>query len=134
MAKLPAINRLVTEDFPDQKKWVGRLLQPLNQFMESVYAGLNKGLTLRDNLAADVLTVDVDGAFPVKLAWRLTAKPIAVLVGDVQRSDGGTFALSGAPGLRWSFNQSAQLQIDEVTGVTPTSTTRYKFTLICFTG
>lgn len=134
MSTLPPISRLITEDFGDQKKWIARLLQPLNQFMESIYAALNRGLTIKENMSGDIIITEVDGTFPVKLAWSLKSKPIAVNVGDIQRSDGGTFSLSGAPGIRWSYNQNGQLQIDQVTGITPTPAQKFKLTLQCYTG
>lgn len=135
MSTLPPIQRLVLEDFPtDERKWLGKLLQPVNQFFESVYSALNRNLSLADNLSADVRTVELDGQFPLKLAWTLKSKPAAVLVGDVYRTDGTTITLSAAVFVQWQFNQSSQLQIDGVVGITPSGTAKYKVSLVSFTG
>jgi hypothetical protein len=134
MSRLPPIQRLVTEDFPEQKKWLGKLLQPLNQFMESIYSTLNKNITIADNLAADIRTIELDGTFPVNLSWSLTAKPIAVVVGDCYKSSGASMTLTSAVQVQWQFNQSGQLQIDAIAGVTPSASTKYKVVLMSFTG
>lgn len=134
MAKLPPVQRLVTEDFSDQKKWIGKLLSPINQFMESIYQSLNRGLTLKDNLAADVLETQLEGVFPAKIAWTLKSKPVAVLVGQVELVSGATVSLSSAVGIRWSYNGQGVLQIDQVLGITPSATAKYRLTLVCFTG
>lgn len=134
MSTLPPIQRLVVEDFQDQKTWIGRLLQPLNQFFESVYSALNKNLTIADNISGDVQTIELDGTFPIKLAWKLKMRPVALLVGNVYRSDGSSTTLTEAVFLQWNFNQSSQLQIDGVVGITPTDAAKYKVLIVCFTG
>lgn len=135
MALLPPIARLVLESFPkDEQKWLGILLQPLNQFIEATYAALNRGLTLKDNLAADIRELNCDSAGPFKLAWNLKQRPLTVNVGAVRRTDGSVFTLADAVGVRWSFTQSGELQIDQVVGITPTASAKYTLTLVCFTG
>lgn len=61
MAKLPSLIRLLVEDFPDQKEWIGKLLQPLNQFMESTAASINKSLTVQDNIDQQYVEVSITG-------------------------------------------------------------------------
>ena len=48
--KLPVYKRINREDIPDAEDWIGRLLYPINQFFESVSAGLNKNITFQDNI------------------------------------------------------------------------------------
>ena len=135
MSQLPPINRLTLEDFPtEQRKWLGQLIQPLNQFIESVYSALNRNLTVSENCSGDIKLVELDGTFPVKLSWSLRSKPVAVLVGNVYKSDGSSLTLSAACFVQWSFNQSSQLQIDSVVGITPSGSTKYKVQLVCLTG
>ena len=135
MSLLPPINRLILEDFPaEPRKWLGKLIQPVNQFFESIYSALNKGLTIADNFAGEVKTVELDGTFPLKLTWSQKSKPVAVLVGDVYRSDGSAVSLTYGVFVKWSFNQSAQLQLDAVVGISPTSSAKYKVSLVCLTG
>jgi len=134
MAKPIKADRLIVEDYKEQKSWIGKLLSPINSFMESVVAALNRSLTLKENLAADMLTVQLDGTMPVKLAWTLKARPRAVSVGDVYRKDGASVTLTDAVGIKWSYNQQGQLQVDQVVGITPSSSAVYVVELVAFTG
>ena len=79
MAAVPSIRRLLLEDFPDQAEWIEKLLQPVNQYMEQSAAAL-RALTINDNMLGAIKTVELDGTFPVKIAWSV-AKPVSVLVG-----------------------------------------------------
>ena len=134
MARIPPLQRFSQEDFPDQNTWIDRLLQPLNAFFERITAVLNKGITVTDNMAGAMVTVELNGTWPVRVAWSLEQRPVSVLVGNVYRSDGASFTLTDAVQVQWQFNQAGQLQIDGVTGITPTSGTKYKVLLECKTG
>ncbi len=134
MAKIPPISRVSQEDFPEQASWIGRLIDPINSFVERTVAVLNKGLTVGDNMAGAMKLVEVNGTWPVKVAWELSARPMSVLVGNVYRTDGASFSLTDAVQVQWQFNQSGQLQIDGVTGITPSSADKYKVLLECKTG
>lgn len=134
MAKQPRFTRLLTDDFKDQSEWIGRLLDPINNYMEQNNAALNKALTLADNMAAALLTIELDGQFPLKLRWDLTARPVSVIVGNVYRSNGANFTLTSAVQVQWSFNQASQLQIDGVVGITPSASAKYKLVIECKTG
>lgn len=50
--KLPTIKKILREDLKAAPDWVGRLIDPINSFMESVYTALNKNITLYDNVAS----------------------------------------------------------------------------------
>jgi len=132
MAQVPSKRRLVTEDFKSQIGWIEKLIQPINEYMESTTAALNKALTIKDNFAGDIQVVELDGVWPVKVSWKI-ARPAAVLVGNTVKSDSSSLVLTGAVQVQWSFNQSGQLQIDSVVGITPTSAVRYKVTLVILT-
>jgi hypothetical protein len=135
MALLPPIARLVLETFPNaEQKWLPLLLQPLNSFIESVYGALNRSLTLRENMAADIKELNADSLGPFKLAWNLKQRPVAVFIGNIRRTDGSIVALPAAVSIRWSFTQAGELQIDQIIGITPTASEKYTLTLVCFTG
>ncbi len=149
MAKIPPIRRISTEDFKEQAGWIEKLLAPINSYMEQTTSALNRGLTIGDNFAGELRDVDVDGTYPLKLSWTLAARPRAVLVGNVQRTNGAavdleqeidtedsstSVILSIPVFVQWSFNQAGQLQIDNVVGVTPTAAAKYKLTLLILTG
>ena len=134
MAKLPPSQKLALEDFQEQAKWIDRLISPINAFMERMTAVLNKGITINDNMAGLVTTVELSGTWPVKVAWTLSQRPATVLVGQVYRTDGTSFTLTDAVQVQWQFNQSGQLQLDGVTGITPSSSAKYKVVLECKAG
>lgn len=51
MAKIPAITSIPIESFPkDVQAWVGKLLNPLNQFLNAAVLALSANLTFSDNL------------------------------------------------------------------------------------
>ncbi len=133
MAKLPSLLNISPESFADVK-WMPRLLGPVNLFMQSVVAAFNKQLTIEDNFAGKVMSAVLDGTMPMKLAWPLGAHPMLVVVGQVARVDGVSFTAADTVGIQWSFNQASQLQIDSVTGITPSASIRYRLTLLCLTG
>lgn len=128
MSRVPRIQRLLMETFSGQP-WMEPLVNTLNQFMDEVVSSLDKDLTLTDNMAAEIRTVEVNGTYPLKLAYTLNRRPVSVLVGDVKRSDGTSFTLTDAVFVQWSFNQAGQLQIDNVVGISPSASVKYKLTL-----
>lgn len=134
MAQIPPLRRILTEDFSEQSEWIGKLIQPLNEHMEKVVRALDKGLTISENTSGRIIDITLDGAFPLKLAWGLRSRPRTVIVGAVRKADGTAFTLTDAVQVQWQYNQSGELQIDAVTGVTPSATNKYILTLEVKTG
>jgi hypothetical protein len=87
VARLPQSRKLLAEDFKDQP-WIAPLLASLNQFMDDVNSALKQSLTINDNFMGKILTVEVNGQFPVKLRWDIPSKPLSVVVGNWYRKDG----------------------------------------------
>jgi len=129
MSAVPQLRKLLTEDFPDQSEWIGKLIQPLNDHMEKVVRSFDKSLTMEENMSAQIIDVSVSGVYPVKIAWSLKRRPRTVIVGNVRRTDGTSFVLTNAVQVQWQFNQQGELQIDTVVGVTPTASTKYTITI-----
>jgi hypothetical protein len=119
MARIPPLRRLLSEDFSDQSSWIGKLLEPINNYFEQNTSALTKNLTINDNFSGSIRTVDIDGTFPVRLSWDITARPTTVIVGDVRTIDGSALNLNRAVAVQWSFNQRGELQIDNVVGLLP---------------
>lgn len=150
MAGLPPLRRLLIEDFPDQKKWIGPLLLVVNNFFEAVVGALNKSLSIVQNTTSDLKAVVLSNvptpntsggaAGPTSVAWSKNSAPVAVLVGNVTQFTGNplqatTFTLSSAVQVQWSMSQDGKsLQITGVAGITPSSSTQYALTLICIAG
>jgi len=135
MAKFGNLRKLTTEDFNGQE-WAQKLIVPFNMLIDAIQAALNRALTLGENMSAKLVEVEIDGTYPVKLAWDLPAKPVSVLVGDVYRSDGTDMTLTEAVFVQWSYNQNGQLQIDNAVGFPdPASpSVKYKLNLEVKTG
>ncbi len=137
MSKIPPVRRLVTEDFQDQKKWIGKLFQPLNNFMESVVSVLNHDLTFADNISGAIIEVTFNSlptaTAPLPLAWTLPHAPVALVVGNAVRTDGTAEAFTAAVQIQWTFGNKG-LQVTNLMGVTPTNNKKYTLTLLAFTG
>jgi hypothetical protein len=133
MAKIPPIRRISTEDFKEQAGWIEKLIAPINEYMERTTSALNRSLTINDNFAGEIRVVEVDGTYPLKLAWNLSSRPQAVLVGQTALSSGAPLTLTEAVQIQWTFNQAGQVEITGVVGVTPSSTVKYKLTLVFLT-
>ena len=94
MAQLPKLSRFQTEDFQkDQRKWIGKLLQPLNSFMQSVVSGLDRNLTVNQNMQGEIKSLNVRGGGEVKFKYSATQRPAVVLVGRVIDKTGVVLAL-----------------------------------------
>ncbi len=83
--------RFQVEDFDnEQKSWIGKLLGPLNSYTEQVVQAVNQGLTLSDNLKAQVSDVNVivSQAYPIVQSYTLNEKPVSVHIAQVRALDG----------------------------------------------
>jgi hypothetical protein len=136
MARLPNIKRLLTEDFREQNTWIGKLLQPLNQFMESVTTAFNKGLTVTENLDAQVASVTltegrVDADTPVFFKSTCRGTPKGVLVSNALDVDNKGF--TGPVSVIWSYvPDEKQVKITHVYGLAA-SGGKYTLTLFIHT-
>jgi hypothetical protein len=104
--KLTNVRRLLAEDFPDQK-WIGKLLQPLNQFIENVTQALTKNLTVADNLDQQISEVTFTGNASVQFKAALRTRPRGVVVSDVQTVT-GTAPTAAVQPASWSYNSADQ--------------------------
>jgi len=87
MSKISSSKKLILEDLPaEQRSWMKKVIEPLNRFLEQTYFALVNGLTIRDNLKAQISdsTVEINQVYPVKIAWTLNERPSAVLVALIQ--------------------------------------------------
>jgi hypothetical protein len=120
MARIPAINRLVQEDFKDQP-WIGKLIQPLNTFMTETIQAFNKGLTLSENSQAMVTTQRVKSGSPLDFSpvtfTSTIGRPVGVYV--VQCVDVNYSQVMTAPvNAAWSYNPgNGLISLDYVTGI-----------------
>lgn len=86
MAKINSSKKLVLEDLPAEvRPWMKKVVEPLNRFLEQVYYALVNGLTITDNLKAQLSTstVEPNQVYPIRIAWTLNERPNAVLVASI---------------------------------------------------
>lgn len=134
MAKIPSFKRILSDQLTKYQDLQEPVFSVLNSFMESVTRALNGQLTFKENLDAQVMTFQDDGQYPVKLAWTRDSKPTALWLGSISRVDGADVTLSVAVTPNWKFNQSGQIEIISMTGLSASSINKYNITLIAITG
>ena len=89
--RLPSFTRIVREDLPSEvQSWIDKLINPLNSFMLTIRNGLNKGLTVNDNLGGAVKTVTVRGG-AVEFAYSTSRPPKAVILGSWRNTTTSTW-------------------------------------------
>lgn len=134
MAKIPPLRRIVAEDFPsDVQKWAGKLLQPLNLFLESVTTALNNNLRFGENFDGVVKSLDVS-SFPASFKWTRTAKPIGLWIVQCKETSGVHANFTTALFADWQYTQDGQIQILNIPGIVPTAANKYTVTMIAITG
>lgn len=137
MSKLPQLKRLVVDDFQDQKSWISKLFLVVNPFMESMVGCLNQAITVRENMAADILSVTFSSvptpSAPLIVGWKQRSIPISIHVGKCVRLDGASFTATAAIGIQWAWTEKG-LAITNLLGVVPNQSNKYILTLVCFTG
>lgn len=132
MATLPVIKRFLTEDFPSQASWIGVLFYPLNLLLNTIYSALNNGITLSQNVQAQVATLPVSGASPsVSVPYKYSpTTPLGVTVVNVVQTSTPAVALTAAVGCAWSLNNGIMTMT--VQGLNSTST--YNVTFVVWGG
>jgi hypothetical protein len=133
MARLPDQRKILPEDFPEQK-WIPALLSPLNRFFEDVVRALNKGLTFKENIAGEILTVTIDGVFPLDVRWTNMSPPIAAWIGKCRETSGNHTNFTDPLFLDWELTASGQFRINNITGLTATMANKFSVTIIAITG
>lgn len=59
MARLPTFKRFSREDFKGAGSWIDKLIEPLNEFMNSIVSALNSSLTFQANMNCEVRSFQV---------------------------------------------------------------------------
>lgn len=133
--RIPAIKRLTTEDFKDQTSWIGKLLQPLNEFMATVVQSLNKGLTFSDNFNAQIkeleFTLQASGTYPLKFLVTTSSKPTGLWVLRAEHVAGTPSTFTTAVWADWYY-QDGQVYIKNLSGLTTGQ--KYRISVIIIAG
>ena len=136
--RLPEVRRLNREDFPKQKDWIGKLLEPLNQFMRTVHQILNKGITIADNMDAYIkeMTFTKLSTYPssdTPLLFRNDLSgyraPQGVLLLSISESVSNPSVLTDAVTFDWSYD-GTNIEINNITGLTNETKYKAKFLIL----
>lgn len=134
MGLLPTIKRFVVDDFPDQASWIGTLLYPLNLLLNTIYSNLNNGITIAQNMVAQVATLPITGSSPTtSIQWKFStiSAPIGITVVNVVQTAGSGSVILGAVSCQWSYN-AGTISISNITGLN--SANSYNITFIVWGG
>lgn len=132
MAALPQLKRLLLESFQDQKDWIGRLLIPLNEFMESVTAAFANGLTFRENVLCQIKELDVSTTSqPQTFRYTLSSRPLALIKASIVEKAATPATITSAVDIDWEYT-GVDIKIKNVSGLTAGKT--YKLTVIVLGG
>jgi hypothetical protein len=130
MAKLPVIKRLLAEDLKAAGAWIVKLLYPLNQFMSSVYAALDHGITFQDNMLGDIKTLSIKGSNPTtEFLWSYASAPVGCFVVAAFDTSSNPQTLTSAVTCAWSYNAGV-ISIDNVTGLDTSRTYNVTFCVL----
>lgn len=124
MAKIPTFKRIYKTDYPvEQQALIDKLSLTINNGFEVVYNALARALTLRDNIACTVRTLNLkvdSGGIPTSAtSFKLdtTGQIILIEVGNPRNlTNSSTYPTSG---ITISYSQDSTLvTIDHITGLT----------------
>jgi len=116
MGALPAIKRFLTEDYPTEASWIGTLLYPLNLLLTTIYSNLNNGLTISQNMQAQVVSsISVSGqSASTSFAWNYSKLGAPIGVQLVQCLQGSTPI--PIPQITWSYS-AGTISISNISGL-----------------
>jgi hypothetical protein len=136
MARIPPTKRLTIEDYKDQSSWIGRLIFPINDFFQYVSLALNKNLTIADNLAQELHTVQVTlagTASDYPILFRTNLKTVVGLhVINCYEIASSPSVITSAVYVSWQNTGTGQIQVNNITGLTTGK--KYSITLVVIAG
>lgn len=114
MAKISFDEKLVVEDFPEQRSWIEPMFRVLNSFMAQVGSALKARLTFLENMLGDEREFDFKFqsaaiSFPQKFQWRLSSTPRALYVVSATANTVPFCALAA-----WEYTPEGLVQLTEI--------------------
>lgn len=125
--KIQPIKRFILEEFPKEvRSWLDKMFQPLNTFMEQTVALSNNGITVQENLKAQVFEIVVYGQDPPQSrAWKMNQRPVGVWEVDIAEVANATGTIP-AHSLLWTYKgDSIEFKLNGLT-----SGVKYRLTFI----
>jgi hypothetical protein len=119
MARIPVVQQLQRQDFPEAPAWISKLLYPLQLFMTTVIGALTNNLTIQDNFSGAInQRTFVAGASQdlntFSFLWPYTRQPIQLTM-HVTRTDGSTPTIYPVPS--WTLI-GGSIQVQGIQGLT----------------
>lgn len=113
MSLITQVTSIRTEDFDsEQRKWIGKLLAPINQFLLSATTAINGNITFGDNIPCQTVTMSFtyggETDFPKVFKWNLPNKPVEVRV-CAATEDGAGVAIV----IAWSYTSNSLVSISQ---------------------
>lgn len=134
MASIPTQKKILIENFGKEKDWIGALLEPLNKFMDEVTRALNRQLTFKENLSADIKTVVIDGNYPQRFKWTLPSKPVAAWIGQARELSENHTTITEALYLDWEMTADGMVQINNIADLNASTSNKFNVTIVLITG
>jgi hypothetical protein len=134
MAVLPATKKITRADLgKDAPDWVNNLLEPLNSFIEQIYTSFNRNITLPENVASQIITVEINttstyssGDFPsINFKRTLARKANLLIIGKAVESESSNFTNGVFP--TWDDNNGT-IAINYISGLA--NSKKYYFTFL----
>lgn len=120
MSRIPATTKLVTENFPEQRSWIGPMFSIINKFIQDVVGAVNGGLEFQTNFYGKEIDLDfvyVSAALSLpSITWDLKSPPRALSVVSAYDNT-PTTNRAFSPiilNLGWQLNQDNQVEISDV--------------------
>jgi hypothetical protein len=122
--KLPQVQRILREDIPEAPSWIAKLLGPLNIFIDSLYAGLNKNITHDENIDCQIkeLSFTTSATYSTgswgSIAFKRTTKNKAkgVILLEVRIDQSYFSPITSASSLSWQ-EVNGNIKIEFVSGL-----------------
>lgn len=119
--RFPSQKKILREDLADAPDWSGRLIDPINSFMENVYQLVNKNITFGDNIAAQIyeLNYRTTAAYPVMdpVFFQSTLRTKATGLQVLQALDKTTYEpVAGPVYVPW-LDVNGSIKIYSITGL-----------------
>ena len=127
--KVPVLQQLNRQDFPDAPSWITKLLYPLQLFQTFVVQAFSNQITLQDNISCVINTQTItagstDVSNATSFQWTLGRQPVMLLTHAV-RTDGVNAVIY--PVSSWLLGNNS-ITINGISGLT--SGVQYNVTFV----
>lgn len=108
MGLIPVQPTILVEDFPsEEQKWIGKLLYPLNQFLNAAIPVINGQIDFGVNTPGQTFRFQFvyggERDFPKQFAWNKAQRPVELRIAQATE-DGAAISLINPA---WSFEDGA---------------------------